>query len=187
MRNNLSLYKLGLLRDGQVILADHHTDWMRAYSVVSTDLKQFLKPFDIELHHIGSTAIANTRAKPILDIVGIVDNIKLLDEKQECFERYGLMWKGENDIAGRRYCVQYDETQERTYMHLHMFERGHPAILNHLLFRDYLRAFPAVAQKYDAEKMRLIKVHVNNRSLYVANKTSFIEGVLREAHQWRLL
>lgn len=185
MRIPLHAYALGMPRDGQVTLAPHHPKWEEAFEVLSLDLEEFVQPLDLTLHHIGSTSIPDIRAKPILDILGTVGSLEELDKYRQRFEDYGLVWKGEYGIAGRRYCTLYDAEEKNGYLHLHMFEKDSPEAARHLLFRDYLRAHPAVAARYDAEKERLLREHAKDRKLYTPGKTDFIQQALRDAQRWK--
>ncbi len=181
MRIDLSSFTLGMPRDGQVTLLEHQAKWAVAFTHVSKDMKAFVKPLEIDLHHIGSTSIPYIKAKPILDILGVVDGFEHLDQLQAPLERYGLVWKGEYGVLGRRFCVQYDSAEQNSYLHLHVFEKDHVDVSRLLLFRDYLRAFPAAALAYQNEKDRLKQQHSNDRKLYSAGKTEFIERILNEA------
>jgi GrpB-like predicted nucleotidyltransferase (UPF0157 family) len=57
----------------------------------------------ITLEHIGSTAIPNIVAKPIVDFLGEVTSLKDVDTKKELLEKNGYIWKGEYGIPDRRY------------------------------------------------------------------------------------
>ena len=51
--------------------------------------------------------------------------------------------------------------------------------IEHLLFRDALRADAALVAAYAALKWRLANLHPQNRDAYTAAKTEFVETVLR--------
>ncbi len=54
---------------------------------------------------------------------------------------------------------------------------------NLLLFRDYLRQHPEVAQDYFQLKMSLVAKFGSDRSSYTDGKTDFVLSVLEKAHQ----
>ena len=102
-------------RDGSVMLADHESGWAVCYQSVASQIADGLRPDKIELHHMGSTSIFGLKAKPILDILGVFDNIAAFDALQSKIEELGFVWKGEYGIAGRRYCVLYNEDQSQVH------------------------------------------------------------------------
>jgi GrpB-like predicted nucleotidyltransferase (UPF0157 family) len=54
-----------------------------------------LEPFEIEIHHVGSTAVPNIKAKPILDVLCIADVIEAFDALRHRMEEMDFVWKGE--------------------------------------------------------------------------------------------
>ena len=178
-------YNIGMLRDGTVVLADHDTRWTACFDVVSGSMAAGLEPFEIELHHVGSTAVPNIRAKPILDVLWIADEIEALDGLRHRMEEMDFVWKGENGIPGRRYCVRYNRERMVTYIHLHAFRRGHPAVEEHLLFRDYLRERPEKAQQYESLKRMLAEKFASDRKNYTDGKDALIKALIQEARTWK--
>ncbi len=181
MNINFEEYDLGMHRGGEVHLVEHSNRWAKCFSLVSQQMVDALAPYSIELHHIGSTAIPNIKAKPILDILGTVTSIKELDEQQKQFENLGFTWKGEYGINGRRYCVKYDISQNIGYIHLHIFEKSHPEVKEHILFRDYLCNFPDQALEYNKLKESLFNKFSSDRQQYTNSKDSFIKDTLKKA------
>ncbi len=53
--------------------------------------------------HIGSTSVPNLKAKPIIDILLVVNGISELDTYSEQFESLGYEVMVEFGIKGRRY------------------------------------------------------------------------------------
>lgn len=95
-------------------------------------------------HHIGSTVVPG--------LLGETPDLRAVDTARAALEGLGWRWRGENGVAGRRYFTRDDpDTGERT-AHLHIHATGDPMIAWHLAFRDRLRAGPATAATYEAEK-----------------------------------
>jgi len=53
----------------RVELTAPHPEWPRLFSESATEIKSILSNNCIDIHHIGSTAIPNIYAKPIVDIL----------------------------------------------------------------------------------------------------------------------
>ena len=131
------------------------------------------------VEHIGSTAIPGMPAKPILDIMpglGLFqDGLKTI----EPLKQLGYEYAGENGIPGRYYFRLLYEG--RSVVHVHMFEIGTQNWHRHLIFRDHLRANPAVAVQYAELKQELAVRYRNDRQAYTNGKSEFIHSVLQKA------
>jgi GrpB-like predicted nucleotidyltransferase (UPF0157 family) len=86
-------------------------------------------PVLVAVHHIGSTSVPGLAAKPIIDLMPLVTSLGDLDRQQAHVEARGYGWYGELGIP------------------------------RHLAFRDYLRAHPSVARRYEVEKRRARDLH----------------------------
>lgn len=137
----------------------------------------------VAIHHIGSTAIPNTWAKPIIDILVEVHDIERIDEFNEEMLQRGYMPRGEFGIPGRRY-FRKGSDEARTH-HVHAFQTGHPEIERHLNFRDYLIAHPEEAQAYGRLKGILARQFPEAIGCYTEAKSGFIEEMDRRASAWR--
>ncbi|MGK6310732.1 GrpB family protein [Variovorax sp. DT-64] len=127
------------------------------------------------VHHIGSTAIAGIRAKPILDLMPEVESLAVLDQLQDELEAIGYEWWGALGLPGRRYCTKTDPITGRRSVQLHCYETGSAEITRHLAFRDYLREHPAIAAEYDREKAHCQKQHPANSHAYGDCKDAWIK------------
>lgn len=137
------------------------------------------------IEHIGSTAIPDIPAKPIIDIgIGINESMDI-EGIVKSLEEVGYIYKGDNGISGRHYFVK-GKPENRKY-HIHMFEANHPDWKNHLLFRDYLITNDELARDYGELKLKNWKLHIGDREGYTDSKNSFIQKVLKEAKRYKKL
>ncbi|MEM6738994.1 MAG: GrpB family protein [Pseudomonadota bacterium] len=139
---------------------------------------------ELELFHIGSTAIPGMLAKPILDLLGAVRSPKRFDAASSALVALGYEAMGPYGIAGRRYFRKIDLAGTRSH-HLHVFSSGSPHISRHLALRDYLRAHPKVADAYGALKTSLATRPGATWASYVEGKAAFVAATERDALAWR--
>ncbi len=142
-----------------------------------------LKNAPIVLHHIGSTAVPGILAKPIIDLLGVVDAIADIDANAHALEALGYEAKGAYGIEGRRYFRKNDSAGERRF-HLHVFARDTAHVERHLAFRDYLLAHADVAAEYSALKAALTVTRDLSQDDYIAGKDPFIKATERKALEW---
>lgn len=157
-----------------VALAEPDASWPAAYADEAARLRAALGPVVREVHHIGSTAVP-LLAKPIIDVLVVAPDLEAIDARREALEKAGYKWRGENGIAGRRYLKRRKNGHRA---HVHAFPGTHPAVPDHLFFRDALRASTALADGY-AELKRVLRVrHDGDREAYTDGKDEFITAAL---------
>ncbi len=136
----------------------------------------------VKIHHIGSTSVKGLKAKPIIDIMPIVKDINGVDRYDNKMKAIGYECKGENGIYGRRYFQKGGD--QRTH-HVHVFQENNPQIDRHLAFRDFLRAFPDVAEKYGALKEELSKQFPYDIDSYIRGKNDLVQEIEKQALKWK--
>ncbi len=168
----------------QVELKPHDPQWASKAEKESRTLSAAIGACLTNVCHIGSTAIPNVSAKPVLDLMPIVSSLARLDDRRHQIEALGYEWWGEHGLPGRRYCSKSDPDSGRRLVQLHCYAQGSPEIARHLAFRDYLLAHPEVAQAYDREKMRCQALHPDDSHAYTDCKGQWIQAVEAEALNW---
>jgi GrpB-like predicted nucleotidyltransferase (UPF0157 family) len=164
----------------------HNPKWREAFEVESKSVADALGENVVAVHHIGSTAIPNIYAKPIIDLLVEVKDIIKVDEKSLAMESLGYEVMGEFGIPGRRFFRKDDQEHIRTH-HIHTFEIASAQVERHLAFRDYMLAHSEEAQKYSELKRELAKKYPQNIDKYINGKDGFIKEMDEKAAQWRIL
>jgi len=133
-------------------------------------LSSFL-PKNVQIHHIGSTAVNGIRAKPIVDILAEARPV----EHQTIYELllrngYLYMAQSENRMDFNKGYTE-DGFAERVF-HLHLRDFGDH---DELYFRDYLNDHPEIAKEYENLKLSLWKSFEYDRDGYTKMKTDFVQ------------
>ena len=157
--------------------------WPDEFSREASNITRALGSFAITLQHIGSTSIPGIWAKPIIDLLGSVEQIEECDGHNATFASLGYEPMGEFGIAGRRYFRKITAAGVRTH-HLHVFQVGSPQIARHLAFRDFLRAHPVHARAYAALKRKLAAQFPHDLDGYCDGKDAFIREMDAKAATW---
>lgn len=164
----------------------HNPQWRDAFENEAKHITAALGENIVAIHHIGSTAIPNIYAKPVIDLLVEVTDIIGLDTRSSAMQSLGYEVMGEFGIAGRRYFRKDDQEGIRTHR-IHAFEATSTEVERHLVFRDYMIAHPGDAQKYSELKRKLAKEHPYSMESYMDGKDSFIKEMVRKAALWRKL
>ena len=161
----------------KVELAAHDPRWLATAQAEASVLLAALGQNLLAVHHIGSTAIPGLRAKPILDLLPVVQNLNEVDLKRENLERVGYEWWGEFGLPGRRYATKNEPGTGQRLVQLHCYGVGALDIDRHLAFRNYLRRNPELVTAYEDEKVRCLALHSDNSLKYGACKSAWIDAV----------
>ena len=169
-----------------VRVVPYNPQWKKAFDKESLQIKAILAENLVFIHHIGSTAIPNIYAKPIIDLLVEVHDINLVGDRTLEMEKLGYEAMGEFGLVGRRYFRKESPRGIRTH-HVHIYETNSPEILRHLAFRDYAIAHPQDAEQYSQLKQKLAKQYPNDIESYMDGKDEFVKKMERKAIQWQAL
>ena len=158
----------------RIVLSGHNPNWKACYQAVTKELQE--KISGLEMHHIGSTSIKSIMAKPIIDILGSVDNLQYIDQNIPKFEELGYGSKGEFGIPGRRFFILADDMA--SFVHVHIFQKDDDQVARHKFFRDYIGTNAESAEAYVDLKLGLQKKYEFDKDNYVDGKDSFIKSIL---------
>lgn len=171
------------MEDSLVIVVPHDPTWSRKFAAEARIIGAAMGPAVIAIHHIGSTAIPDIFAKPIIDMLVEATSLDGVDERTESMEAVGYEAKGEFGISGRRYFRKNNEAGVREY-HIHAFVADSDEVTRHLAFRDYLRSHAVTAQEYSQLKRKLAEQYPSDREAYTKGKDPFIKATQEVALAW---
>lgn len=151
-----------------IFLTRHNDLWKDYYLEEESNLKKIL-PNEAIINHIGSTAIKEIYAKPIVDIlVELNGNLKYV---ATILENNGWIIMNESD---KRISLNKGYTEsgfaEKVY-HLHLRYIGDN---DEIYFRDYLINNSIVAKEYETLKLTLWKKYEHDRDAYTKAKSEFV-------------
>jgi GrpB-like predicted nucleotidyltransferase (UPF0157 family) len=159
-------------------------EWAEKFLEEKEHLIKVFAPYEVFVHHIGSTSVPGLAAKPIIDMLAESQSLEIFDQYARKLGEFGYEARGENGIPNRRYFVKFSSTGERL-IHLHSYQTGDSEIQRHLVFRDYLRMHPELAAKYGAIKVEAAKRFPSDIDSYIAFKDHIVKELEAEALQWK--
>lgn len=169
----------------KIELVPYTSEWKSQFEEEAKALSLALSSTLIAIHHIGSTAIPGIVAKPIVDIIAVVQDIRAIDDLTPSIEALGYEPKGEYGMPGRRFFVKKQTGKQR--FNVHIFQKGHADIERHLRFRDYLLTHPEDATTYSELKKSLITLSADDIEKYCWGKDDFIKATEVRAMFWHTL
>jgi len=158
-----------------IYLEPYDPDWARVYELIAADIRGALGTTALSIDHVGSTAIPDIRAKPVIDVLVL---IKAYDPES--------LYTGALASAGYRFGhrdddhVFFEGSAHGMPVHVHVVEEGAKESRRMIVFRDHLRANQEEARRYEDLKVSLAREHadVNN---YADAKSSYVWSIVRQA------
>lgn len=165
---------LGLPK-GEVFLLPWTEEWVAEFLLEKYRMETEISEFILKIHHIGSTAVRNLSAKPIIDIAIELDDFEQGYRCVQGLESLGYSYKGINILPDRHY---FNKGEPRTHQ-IHMYQKESSFLSKQLAFRDYLIQHEEARKEYQALKERLSQTHSKNKLTYADNKTEFVNSILK--------
>jgi GrpB-like predicted nucleotidyltransferase (UPF0157 family) len=178
-----------------IVIADYDPRWPRRFEEeCALILRTCGRDALVRIEHVGSTSVPGLAAKPIIDVM---PGLRSLDAARPLIPLlaaigYEYVPEFEHDTASgtgmpfRRY-FRKDEGGERAFQ-MHMVEVGSEFWVDHLMFRDYLRAHPHAAAEYARLKREIaarynaaLSASSDINTGYTDCKTDFIESIKAKA------
>ena len=166
-------------------IVDYDPNWKNLYREEESKIKNIINDILISIHLIGSTSIENLKAKPIIDILAVVNDINKVDSYNNDFINIGYKAMGENGIENRRFFMKDyidDNGTKKRFSHIHIFDINNKFdIERHLAFRDFVRSNKNIAEEYVKIKLEALKNCNNDIELYCNYKDKFIKDIEKMA------
>lgn len=167
---------LGLNRT-KVTLKPCSKNYPKLFKIECTILQKALLQSIVDIQHVGSTAIPFVCSKPIIDIcLGVeAQTYQNYLPIQNTLKQLGYTFR--HDFFDRKFFAKGPANCRTHYLHLVIYKG--PQWLKMLKFRDALNSNPHLAKQYNQLKLDLAAKYPNQRKLYTASKTKFIEQILK--------
>jgi GrpB-like predicted nucleotidyltransferase (UPF0157 family) len=170
---------IGGIEKVEIRIAAYDPDWGNLFQQHALRIGTALKGTSHHVEHIGSTSVPGLGAKPIVDILVVVENSAAESSYLPALTSAGYELRvREPDFDEHRML----RTPTRD-VHIHVFSRGSAEIERNLLFRDTLRKHPAERERYERVKRDLAARDWRDMNAYAAAKTGVIEDILARAKQ----
>lgn len=172
--------KLGL-KGNEVKIVSYTEAWHHEFERVKKGILEQTGLAENRIEHIGSTAIKQMRAKPIIDIVVGVDDLTELDTSivqglaTIGFLRLRVERPGEIVFAK----FTDDTYQEKTHF-IHLVDYEKELWQNLLFFRDYLIENEEARQNYMNLKEDYLKLHDTGINEYTNHKEAFVKEIFNK-------
>lgn len=165
-----------------IIISQPNPAWKDSYAKEKVIIEEKIGTDNIvRISHIGSTAVPNLPAKPIVDILLEIETNTDLDQLIAALRGLGYIYSPQPNNPPPHMMFMKGYTPEgfkgQVY-HLHVRYSGD---WDELYFRDYLSSHSDAAKRYAELKLNLKEKYEFDRDGYTAAKTDFIKNLTKLA------
>ena len=159
-------------------ISPYNPEWVTQYEEEADKLRDIFGEDLLGIEHIGSTSVPGLPAKPIIDLMVLIDSYLKVDKFISKLERLGYGFNANSHT---------DKSTER-----HLFRKGNPTQYHlsvayadrggfwkrQLAFRDYLRDHLEERDRYAVLKKELIQKDPSGKDFYIEGKTDLVNEML---------
>ena len=169
-----------------MLLKKYSPTWINDFNNIKSEIGKALSGLAFSIEHVGSTAVPNLDAKPIIDIDIIYSKQPDFEIVKTRLENIGYYHNGNQGIEDRdvfkRKGNSTNSILDEVQHHLYVCPINSKALERHILFRDYLRKNDWARIKYQEMKYELAAQANQDKKVYAAlkenNVNDFIDSII---------
>jgi len=176
MEERLRKITIGELKplDQPILIVDHDPNWPVLFEREAQRIRTVLGDRVLSIDHVGSTSVPGLAAKPIIDILLVLDNTANESTYVPSLEAAGYVLRiREPEWFEHRVFKGPD-----TNVNLHCFSKGCSEIDRMITFRDLLRTNEADRLLYERTKRELAAQTWKYVQSYADAKTAVVQEIL---------
>ncbi len=164
-------------------LENYNRMWVEKFNTIKIFLQSIFKEKALKIEHVGSTSISGMKAKPIIDVLVVVEKIEDFLEEREKMISNGYLWEEEYIGPNTQLFYKMAEDGSKTE-NIHICEKDSPKEKQFLVMRDFFRTFSEKAKEYSDLKEKNQLLYPDDYPAYREAKASFLEKIEQEAYNW---
>jgi GrpB-like predicted nucleotidyltransferase (UPF0157 family) len=177
-----------------ISILPYQPSWRDEFETYASAIREALAEFAWRIDHIGSTSVPGLAAKDVIDIQVTV--AELAEPLELALNRVGYVrlthidrdhipvGSTSGDEEWRKWFFRTTPSQRLVNVHIRLTGRANQKYP--LLFRDYLRAHPEIAQSYALVKMALAKHNAEDVDAYYDVKDPVCDIIMGGAQAWEI-
>ena len=158
-----------------VKLVPHSYKWHYLFQEEVIKLRRTLDNRHLHIEHVGSTALPDIAAKPILDMFIPCEDLSATNDYVEALAILGYELVTDSET----YKLFIKGGEEARTHHLTFTSPKGNYWNETITFRNHLLDNPQVAKAYEIEKIKLAAQYPTSRRNYSMNKARYIQNILR--------
>jgi len=164
------------------LVEKYNPEWPECFEEIKAFLGENVAQACIRIEHVGSTSIPGMTAKPIIDVILVIEPESWEDIKF-ILEEMGYHYRGNQGIPEREVFRLKEETVKSPppFHHLYICPEHSLELKKETAFREYLKKNKADAQRLSKLKWELAEQYDNDRKLYMDGKDTLCKEITEKA------
>jgi GrpB-like predicted nucleotidyltransferase (UPF0157 family) len=173
-----------------MLLQEYKESRIEDFNEIKKVIAEALLNHPVSIEHVGSTAIPQLAAKPIIDIDIVYAENAAFDELKIRLEKIGYYHAGNQGVAGREVFKRVKTAGKHNVLnfivhHLYACPANREELQRHISFRDYLIKNEEARVQYQNLKYEIAEEANQDRKKYAQLKevkaTAFINSIIEKA------
>jgi GrpB-like predicted nucleotidyltransferase (UPF0157 family) len=156
--------------------------WPVWFEEIKAYLGKRVSKASLRIEHIGSTSIRGMIAKPIIDIIIVIEP-GTFPQMKKILEEMGYYYRGDLGQKDREVFRLIDETPLPLH-HLYVCAEGQIDLVQETAFRDYMRKHKKDRERLGILKWELCEKFNNDRQLYMDGKDAMVKEITKKALEY---
>jgi GrpB-like predicted nucleotidyltransferase (UPF0157 family) len=164
------------------LVQKYNPEWPKWFKEIKVFLGDKISKACIRIEHVGSTSIPGMTAKPIIDLILVIEPERW-EEMKSTLEERGYYYRGNQGITDREVFRLEDDAVNKLLPehHLYVCPKHSFEIKRETAFRDYLKRHPDEAAQLSALKWSLAERFNNDRQAYIDGKDAMCKEITEKA------
>ncbi len=164
------------------LVQKYNPEWPEWFAEIKAFLGEKVCLACIRIEHVGSTSIPGMTAKPIIDLILVIEPQDFEKIKGLLAER-GYHHQGDKDIKEREAFDLADDTVKKSLPahNLYVCPKHSESLKRQIAFREYLKENKADAERLSTLKWSLAEKFDNDKYPYMDGKAALCEEITEKA------
>jgi len=170
---------IGGIEKREIVVVDYNPCWPEKFQRHAEILSRTLGSKVLAIEHVGSTSVPGLAAKPIIDIIILVEDSGDEPAYLPVLVEAGYVLRVREPDWHQHRMFRTPELD----VHIHIFSQGCVEVTRQLAFRDRLRANVEDRRLYESVKRKLAKEEWPDMNAYARAKSEVVEQITARALQ----
>ena len=164
------------------LVQKYNPEWPKWFEAIKAFLGKKIANACLRIEHVGSTSISGMTAKPIIDLILVIEPERF-GEIKTLLEERGYYHEGDKGIKEREAFALSDATVKQSLPshHLYVCPENNPELKKEIAFRDYLKKHKADRERLGALKWSLAEKFNNDKYPYMDGKEELCREITEKA------
>ena len=164
-------------------IESYDPQWVSKFNDIKKVVAKIFGKNAIAIEHVGSTSIPGMKAKPIIDVLIIVEKMQPFQKERD--EMAALGYENGDDYIAPDTIIFFKTDGDRKTENIHVCVKDSPKAIQFLNTRDYVRTHPERAKAYSELKEKLKQSFPDDYPAYRSGKQAFIDETERLTIEWK--